>query len=591
MSGLLFLLDAVMENRYNIMDVQYEKYDTGRRTILKCLLFSPCSPCLVQEAQGIYEIFFGQSKQIIPYPACIPRSGVRRQTMEQTQEMPSFVQTQEAKNISYFAPGVNRNAVRDYILGVRLARDGGEVHEIAVWKDGALRVRLALPPYRLTDRREIHSLSKIFASTAIGFLYDMGLADLQEKMADVFADEITVPLTEEQKTMTLRHVLSMATGHTGCVMEHMLGGDVVNAFFSQPLAFAPGGIQRYNTGASCMLGAFVTKKTGMSLLDFLEWKLFTPLRMGPMRWATCADGHAVAGAGLRAGLDDIMKLGRLYLQNGVWNGKQILSHEWISLATAEQSWNGMHDSNYSNGYGLHWWRCYPDGYRGDGSMGQLCMVFPQQRAVVAVFGYMTEMDAAMKLSRTLLSDLYTSSSRPDVIDQTATNICNVPDVFSGYEPLPVPKTTDPLPLGLYRLHPNAFGWTYLRLETASDGTLLLYFSDQATQQVLRCGAGVWVYNAITAKKFTPKLRGRLRDDETETTQLALCWGTDENDEIEIFARFTSTIYPERWHLCFEKNDVGQTTLTWKFDCTQRAQNCQSLSGVLLYDTTWDQNKE
>ena len=41
------------------------------------------------------------------------------------------------------------------------------------------------------------------------------------------------------------------------------------------------------------------------------------------------------------------------------------------FATAEQSWNGMHDSNYSNGYGLHWWRCYPDGYRGDGSMGAI----------------------------------------------------------------------------------------------------------------------------------------------------------------------------------------------------------------------------
>ena len=165
--------------------------------------------------------------------------------MEQTQEMPSFVQTQEAKNISYSAPGVNRNAVRDYILGVREGRATAEkcmrlpcgkmVLCVCVW--------LALPPYRLTDRREIHSLSKVFASTAIGFLYDMGLADLQEKMADVFADEITVPLTEEQKTMTLRHVLSMATGHTGCVMEHMLGGDVVNAFFFSTTYVRP----RWNT--------------------------------------------------------------------------------------------------------------------------------------------------------------------------------------------------------------------------------------------------------------------------------------------------------------------------------------------------------
>lgn len=62
MSGLLFLLDAVMENRYNIMDVQYEKYDMGRRTILKCLLFSPRQPHLVQGTQGIYEFFFGHSE-------------------------------------------------------------------------------------------------------------------------------------------------------------------------------------------------------------------------------------------------------------------------------------------------------------------------------------------------------------------------------------------------------------------------------------------------------------------------------------------------------------------------------------------------
>ena len=469
--------------------------------------------------------------------------------------------TQQSKhwNDEFFAPGINPGAVRTYFDRVKNAPDGGEIHTLAVWKDGKQLLRVAAAPYHCTDKREIHSLSKIFSSTAIGFLYDDGLVDLQDKIVDIFRDRIDYPVAPGAEKMTLRHVLAMSTGHSGCILPEMIETtDVVKAFLQHPLDYgAPGCPQRYSTAASCILGAVVTHLTGMSLMDFMECRLFYPLGMEQMRWCGTADGHAVAGAGLRANLDDILKLGRLYLQQGQWEGRQILSADWVRLATSEQSWNGYHDSDFSNGYGLHWWRCYPDGFRGDGAVGQLCLVYPAQRAVVALQGYMEEMGVAMRQSRALLEELFDDVQPAEPV---------------VYAPLPASAQPVPIAPGIYRFEENAFGWTQLRVQPEADGTLCLQISDGTTQQMLRCGNGVYTENTVWMKKLTPKLLGRLRDEDTECVRLAACWGTDGAGTLRIGVRFLSSVYPEEWELS-ERDGV----LQWDF-CNQntRREDARSL---------------
>ena len=88
---------------------------------------------------------------------------------------------------------------------------------------------------------------------------------------------------------------------------------------------------------------------------------------------------------MHIGTEDIAKLGQLYLQKGMWNGKQILSGKWIEMAKSKQVSNGSNpESDWEQGYGFQFWQCRHNCYRGDGAYGQFCIVMPDQDAVIAI---------------------------------------------------------------------------------------------------------------------------------------------------------------------------------------------------------------
>jgi hypothetical protein len=82
--------------------------------------------------------------------------------------------------------------------------------------------------------------------------------------------------------------------------------------------------------------------------------------------------------------EDIAKFGQLYLQKGMWNGKQVISQEWVAAASSRQMENGKNDSSWGYGYGYQFWLNPPGGFRADGAFGQYSMILPGLDAVVAI---------------------------------------------------------------------------------------------------------------------------------------------------------------------------------------------------------------
>lgn len=102
--------------------------------------------------------------------------------------------------------------------------------------------------------------------------------------------------------MRLSHVLSMNTGHAGCVMPHMYHtDDVARAFLAQPVPFRPGTHFAYNTGATCLLSALVQRVSGETLFDYVNRKLFVPLGICGAYWnnAERVSMRAVSAASLK----------------------------------------------------------------------------------------------------------------------------------------------------------------------------------------------------------------------------------------------------------------------------------------------------
>ena len=89
----------------------------------------------------------------------------------------------------------------------------------------------------------------------------------------------------------------------------------------------------YSSAATYMCSAIVQKVTGQTILDYLTPRLFVPLGISGMRWETCPRGINTGGWGLSIQSEGLAKFGQLYLQKGVWDGKQILPAKWIEEAT------------------------------------------------------------------------------------------------------------------------------------------------------------------------------------------------------------------------------------------------------------------
>ena len=124
-------------------------------------------------------------------------------------------------------------------------------------------------------------------------------------------------------------------------------------------------------------------------------------------WSTVSPtGVACGGWGMNMTTRDLARFGQFLLQEGRWDGRQLLSREWVRLATARQTWSGGivvqaqtigSGSDWGQGYGFQFWRCRHGAYRADGAAGQLTVVFPEQDAVVSVHAGLGDMQRELDL--------------------------------------------------------------------------------------------------------------------------------------------------------------------------------------------------
>lgn len=274
-----------------------------------------------------------------------------------------------------------------------------EFHSIMINRNGKLVLEGWWEPFKKEYIHTLYSLSKSFTSSAVGMLYDDGKLTPEDKVVSFFPDKLPSQVSENLAAMRVHDLLTMHTGHTEETLGRLRAGgdDWVKSFLALEVPVPPGTHFLYNTGATYMLSAIVQKISGQNLMDFLKPRLFDPLGIEGADWESDPLGINVGGYGLRIRTQDILNFGQLYLQEGEWNGKRLLSREWISEATRKQVNSQDNDSDWGQGYGYQFWRCKPGCYRGDGAYGQYCIVVPEKNAVIAITSETRDMGASMQL--------------------------------------------------------------------------------------------------------------------------------------------------------------------------------------------------
>ena len=451
---------------------------------------------------------------------------------------------------------LNRKAVRDFFENAK--KENNEIHTLQIYKNNRLILKTSQSPYSCEDIREIYSLSKSFTSTVVGIASDMGYLSTEDLVLKYFPEFKTENV--HFNNLRIKHLLSMNTGHSACVMPYMrLADEAWRGFFEKEPEFEPGTHFAYNTGATCLLGIIILRATGKNFFDFACEKLFYPLEIYNISWSRCHDGSCQCGTGLHISNNDIAKFGLMLYNNGVYNEKRIVSQEWIKEASSyisDNSQNGTHD--WSSGYGYQFWINKRDGYRGDGAFGQLCLILPKHEMVVTVQAYCS----CMQKEIDMIFDLI------DIIDEQSEGFSE--SVFEPFER----NNNITHYSAIYELEENLQGFKNMNL-SVDEEELILAFNDGVEIQTVRCGNGKWVKSEFRAKNMYPLLTNLMTTEYVETIRIAGCF-EKTNDGYKAKIRYLSNPHTE--YFIIKTND---DKISIDIDTVFRKENIKHLCGKKL----------
>jgi CubicO group peptidase (beta-lactamase class C family) len=292
--------------------------------------------------------------------------------------------------------GVDAAGIAAFVDAVASVPDV-ELHSLMVLRHGQVVAEAWWDPYGPREPHLLYSLSKSFTSTALGFAVGEGLVDLDATVLSYFP-ELDAEVTDERsRSIRVRHVASMASGHTEDTIEQAWrvgDGDILRGFLLLPPDEEPGSVFEYNQPCTFAVAAIVQRVSGVSLTEYLRPRLFEPLGIGPVGWLTDGRGREVGFSGLFAPTEAIAKLGQLYLRNGEWDGRRLLSAEWVAEASRSHVVPNRDNPDWNQGYGFQFWRSR-HGYRGDGAFGQFMVILPEADAVVAITSQSPDMQAVL----------------------------------------------------------------------------------------------------------------------------------------------------------------------------------------------------
>lgn len=300
----------------------------------------------------------------------------------------------------------------------RLESGFTEMHGLQIMRHGKICAEGWWSPYAPGIRHNLMSVTKTYVATAIGIALTEGLLKLSDRIVDIFSHESPAHPSENLARLTIHDVLCMGNG-----MESTpdLTADWIADFIATDVVHRPGTRFFYNSVGSSLLGAIIQRKTGQSIDDYLAARLFEPLGIDAanLRWAHMPDGTPAGGAGLYATTEDNLRLMKLYMDGGDWEGKRILSANFVQAATSKQIDTAIQAASYPFaadsfcGYGYQIWMCAPDGvYRADGAMGQFCVVCPRQDLIISITETGRGIDGPQKTLDAIWEFLETVSGTP-----------------------------------------------------------------------------------------------------------------------------------------------------------------------------------
>jgi CubicO group peptidase (beta-lactamase class C family) len=288
---------------------------------------------------------------------------------------------------------------------------GGSSWAICVIRHGVLGAELTSYSGSGISRFDVASVTKSFTSLAFGMAFDDPVCSdrltLEAKIYDFIPDGY--PLTDKRKAeITVGQVLSMTAGFAGedhgafgaatrlgdGLFEYVIGKaksrDGVDVGH---LIADPGSFWEYSDPGYAHLALVFAEATGQEIDTYLDERLFTQIGVPAVSWSRSGGGellgpHPLAFSGLVLSARELARCGYLLLRGGLWDGRRIVSQDWIATATVpSQPFNPHYGYGmWVNTTGTLWPPAPADAFAMMGFRGNRCWVFPSLDLVIARVG-------------------------------------------------------------------------------------------------------------------------------------------------------------------------------------------------------------
>lgn len=294
-------------------------------------------------------------------------------------------------------------AALERIIASRYSNTAG----IIVLQDGEKQYENYFHGFGASSAFHVFSVTKSVLSILIGIAVDRGLIQsVEQKVLDFFPDYVPKRGERTAQRVTIRDMLSMTApfkyksapytkyfsseSWVKSALDLLGGNGEIGQFRYTPLI------------GPDILSGILTSVTGQSALAFTEDALFRPLGIGVTQkivfqtkeeqlsimkdhhtsgWVADPQGINTAGWGLFLTPTDMANIGQLYLNNGLWNGEQIVSADWIAESTREHSrcaeWGNL-------AYGYLWWLIDENSFAALGDGGNAIYMNRKKKLVVAI---------------------------------------------------------------------------------------------------------------------------------------------------------------------------------------------------------------
>lgn len=420
-----------------------------------------------------------------------------------------------------------------------------EVHSCIVMRKGKVIAEMYPKPWRSDYRHTMYSVSKTFTGVAVGMCIADSLLSLQDRIGKFLGHLMPEDASDTLRAITVRDLLTMQSGLRVDTQMRMHEREWLRAYLSNRPVSMPGRRWAYDSIVTYILSAIVQEVSGKSMMSLLEERLFKPLGIRDAAWEESPEGITCGGWGLYMLPEDMAKFGQLLLEGGRWNGKSLVSEDWVAEMMKAQSTNGR--------YGYQMWQCvYPGWAEANGAYGQFIFVIPEAEMVVSLTQCTSQRSPIQKWIKEILVNNCKEHALPESYEEFG---------FADYS-LPTASGTgnkgelaEAVKLAMEK---NVLGWESMRVHSKRDTVLLDIRDKHSNQYTIALGHGKWIETEFTGRPYyNPPFMNDFSNLPT-TWHVAGSYGWEGNNMLNIRLHWVDWLTSAQMQIKFSGASVGVT---------------------------------